>query len=181
MKCNQSRPGFELVSLCSFPMTITITPRASPFTIVIYLFQSDTNNFSNKSIWPIDGTLTITTTPGQSKPASNSNEWVLYTLQSTRTRCSLVSYSGYPFYRVEGEGDLTFLQEMQSVYSKSQGWRFYPDINVLKHYRKQPIILSVRYIIILSRHQHGHPWPSPATLLYHLSLPAGPQGNICWM
>ena len=28
MRCNQSRPGFELVSLCPFPTTITITPRA---------------------------------------------------------------------------------------------------------------------------------------------------------
>ena len=30
MKCNQSRPGFELVSPCPFPTTITITPRAPP-------------------------------------------------------------------------------------------------------------------------------------------------------
>ena len=28
MKCNQYRPGFELVSPCPFPTTITITPRA---------------------------------------------------------------------------------------------------------------------------------------------------------
>ena len=28
MKCNQSRPGFELVSPCPFPTTIAITPRA---------------------------------------------------------------------------------------------------------------------------------------------------------
>ena len=30
-KCNQSRPGFEVMSLYSFPTTITITPRAPPF------------------------------------------------------------------------------------------------------------------------------------------------------
>ena len=30
MKCNQSRPGFELESLCPFPIAITITPRAPP-------------------------------------------------------------------------------------------------------------------------------------------------------
>ena len=30
MKCNQPRPGFELVSPCPFPTTITITPRAPP-------------------------------------------------------------------------------------------------------------------------------------------------------
>ena len=29
MKCNQSRPGFELVSPCPFPTTITITPRVT--------------------------------------------------------------------------------------------------------------------------------------------------------
>ena len=27
-ECNQSRPGFELVSPCPFPTTITITPQA---------------------------------------------------------------------------------------------------------------------------------------------------------
>ena len=30
MKCNHSRPGFELESLCPFPTTITITPQAPP-------------------------------------------------------------------------------------------------------------------------------------------------------
>ena len=30
MKCSQSRPGFEIVSPCPFPTTITIIPRAPP-------------------------------------------------------------------------------------------------------------------------------------------------------
>ena len=30
MKCNQSRPGFELVLPCPYPAMITITPRAPP-------------------------------------------------------------------------------------------------------------------------------------------------------
>ena len=30
--------------------------------------------FLNRSIWPIDGTLTGTTTPDQSQPGSNDNE-----------------------------------------------------------------------------------------------------------
>ena len=34
MKCNQSRPGFELVLPCPFPTTITITPRAPPTKII---------------------------------------------------------------------------------------------------------------------------------------------------
>ena len=33
MKCNQSRPGFELVSPCPFPTTLTITSRAPSFRI----------------------------------------------------------------------------------------------------------------------------------------------------
>ena len=40
MKCNQSRPVFELVSPCPFPKTITITPRAPPhsYLYIINLF-----------------------------------------------------------------------------------------------------------------------------------------------
>ena len=38
MKCNQSRPGIELVSPCPFPTTITITPRAPPFICLLWLF-----------------------------------------------------------------------------------------------------------------------------------------------
>ena len=36
MKCNQSRPGFELVSPCPFPTTITIPPRAPPKINILY-------------------------------------------------------------------------------------------------------------------------------------------------
>ena len=37
MKCNQTRPGFGLVSPCPFPTTITITPRAPPYFIGYFL------------------------------------------------------------------------------------------------------------------------------------------------
>ena len=33
MECNQPGPGFELVSPCSFPTTITITPRVNVISI----------------------------------------------------------------------------------------------------------------------------------------------------
>ena len=39
MKCNQSRPGFELVSPCPFPTTITITPQAP--TDWLYMSRRD--------------------------------------------------------------------------------------------------------------------------------------------
>ena len=50
----------------------------------------------NSSIWSIDGTLTNTTTPGQSGPGINGNEGVLQISQSSKTKVSpsdgLVSY-----------------------------------------------------------------------------------------
>ena len=53
MKCNEFRPGFELVSSCSFPTTITITPQAPPTLTVAYIYILDTywrndNRRSNK-------------------------------------------------------------------------------------------------------------------------------------
>ena len=45
-ECNQSRPGFELVSPCPFPTTITITPQAPPN----YLTLSTKSSMKNVSI-----------------------------------------------------------------------------------------------------------------------------------
>ena len=42
-------------------------------------FLLNINNFQT-SIWPIDETLTATTTPSQCGPGSNDSEGVLYTL-----------------------------------------------------------------------------------------------------
>ena len=39
----------------------------------------------NKSIWPIDGTLTSTTNPCEGGPGSNDNERVYHTSQISRT------------------------------------------------------------------------------------------------
>ena len=53
MKCNQSRLGFELVSPCPFPTTITITPRAPPCYIAIVetiLLCAKQNSSSFKNI-----------------------------------------------------------------------------------------------------------------------------------
>ena len=41
MKYNKSGPGFELVSPCSYPATITITPRAPPTKVIDTLTQED--------------------------------------------------------------------------------------------------------------------------------------------
>ena len=64
MKCNQSRPGFPLVSPRPFPTTITITPRAPP----------------------IDGTLTSAKTMGPSGPENNNSKWMYKTPQITSSK-----------------------------------------------------------------------------------------------
>ena len=60
MKCNQSRPGFELVSPCPFPATITITPRAPPWYYLTYdwipvswTFGEHSNHYTRLYISPI--------------------------------------------------------------------------------------------------------------------------------
>ena len=50
MKCNQSRPGFELVSPCSFPTTITITPRAPQKKVTIIPIVIDALGTVNKRL-----------------------------------------------------------------------------------------------------------------------------------
>ena len=42
------------------------------YDIWFQVIQSNTNIFQT-SIWPMDGTLTGTTSPGQSEPGSNDN------------------------------------------------------------------------------------------------------------
>ena len=55
----------------------------------------------NSSIWPIAGTLTGTTTLGQSGSGSNGTKGVFHIPQSSRTGTSpsdcLVSYAGHSF------------------------------------------------------------------------------------
>ena len=68
---------------------------------------SSIKKWLNITIWPIDGTLTSTTNPGQSGPGSNGNEGVFYIPQSSSLtiRCSLVLYPRHSFER-----DVTPLQ-----------------------------------------------------------------------
>ena len=49
MKCNQARPGFELVSSCPHPATITITPRAPPKSLIKCIFSF--SHWNNPSLW----------------------------------------------------------------------------------------------------------------------------------
>ena len=42
VKCNQPRPGFEFVSPCPFPTTITITSREPPVSVYLTISQNTT-------------------------------------------------------------------------------------------------------------------------------------------
>ena len=76
----------------------------------------------NNSIWPIDRTLTGTTTLGQSGLGSNGNEEVLHISQSSKTGASpsdgLISYPGHLLGWVSYSS-----AKMQSAYSTtSNNW-----------------------------------------------------------
>ena len=60
----------------------------SPLEILFNINGFKSSKWLNSSIWPIDGTLTGATSPDQSETRSNSNEGVLCTCQSSRTRVS---------------------------------------------------------------------------------------------
>ena len=67
----------------------------------------------------IDGTLRGTTTPGQSRPGSNSNEEELHISQSSRSGASpLDGLASYPRHSFSGNGRRSYISaEMQLAYS----------------------------------------------------------------
>ena len=60
--------------------------RITVCSYIVYIFLY--KQFSNWSIWAIDGTLISTINLGQRGPGSNGNERVVYALQSSRTGAS---------------------------------------------------------------------------------------------
>ena len=123
MKCNQCRPGFELVSPCPFPTTITVTPRAPPHIMakkwVLHILQFQTIQFNIStmfnSILPIDRVLSGATSPSLSEPGSDGNKGVLCIPQSssitgTSPSDCFVSYPGHSLWESYPSA------ERQSVY-----------------------------------------------------------------
>ena len=110
---------FSLALVCSLNVK-TILFQAIQFSI--------STQFS--SIWPIDRTLSDTTTPDQSGPGSNDNEWVLWIPQSssiTGTSASdcLASYAGHSL----GES-LIPLQKSNQCILQPQPTGQYTELNV---------------------------------------------------
>ena len=105
MKCNQSRPGFELVSPCPFPTTITITPRAHPlFLPTPPLVQDMTQGqFFNRGLTGLNSEFSFSLTSCLTKAEEPS---LPYYLLIARVRIIVF----IPFPRV--------LCEMQSVSSR---------------------------------------------------------------
>ena len=69
-------------------------------------------NISYKSTWPIDRTLTGSTTLDQSEPGSNDNERMIHITQRSRSGATSMN-AGHPFW-----GYITPLKGMESAYSK---------------------------------------------------------------
>ena len=61
---------------------------------------------------------------------------------------------------------------------------FKMTVNLINTLALKTLILQLNmkgFIIIMSCHQHGYPWPSLATPPYHPSLLAGPPGYIPYL
>ena len=75
MKCNQSRPGFELVLPCPFSPTITITPRAPPILYSKFSWRYILLKITDKNIkTEIEGFLIIV----QNLQCGNLNTYTFY-------------------------------------------------------------------------------------------------------
>ena len=78
-------------------------------------------HLSNSSIWPIEGTLTGTTTLDQSEPGNNGNEEVLHIPQNFRTEASPIRWFSLMPRTLIGRGVLSFCRDVVDVfYSPSQ-------------------------------------------------------------
>ena len=83
----------------------------------------------NISIWPINGTLTGTTTQDQNWPKSNSNEGVLQILQSPRTVVSPSDTVYCPIRTLIGRKILLLCRNSVDVfYSPSQLGRYLAEL-----------------------------------------------------
>ena len=94
--CKQPHEGFEFRLLCPLPMTVTMTPYSNGFKY---------NKWLNISIWPMDWTLTGTTTLGVSDPGSNGYKEVLHISQTPglevlwrRSNCVAISVYCKPLH-----------------------------------------------------------------------------------
>ena len=66
------------------------------------------------SIWPIDRTLSVATTPGQIGPGSNGNEGVLYIPQISLSSDCVLLYPGHPLVEM-GRSYLTVKMELTGL------------------------------------------------------------------
>ena len=127
---------------------------------------------SNSSIWPIDGTLTVTIIIDQSRPGSNDNEGVLHISQNFRTGVSpsdgLVLYSGHLW-----EGSYSSAK-VQLAYSTGPAKQRLRKKERKKERRNVMIRKKKYYDKEINHHHHHHHVVPPArislTISRHFSL-----------
>ena len=138
--------------LTSWGITFLFTFLCSSFFWDFWLFCTQSYQiqiFCNRSIWPIDETLTGTTTPSQSEPGSN--ELCISPLVQVADKCNhfICWLSKYVYlHHLQDESNTTCASTLSFC------------------------------CIIVSCRQHGYPWPSLATSLYPSSPLAGLQSYI---
>ena len=88
MKCNQSPVGFEFVSPCPFPTTITITPRVPP---MLYTAQS-AGAVEYTSCISAEGQTLLNKYTGYDTKQSNGEALVMLDLRGMQNTPSLPSF-----------------------------------------------------------------------------------------
>ena len=98
MKCNQSRPGFELVSPCSFPTAITTTPRAPPTDGDTDFFDIACWDPVRKYIYIISS-YNLATLRRQIVSRSNERKWFHAKKKKKKGKKQTISDGNYQFHR----------------------------------------------------------------------------------
>ena len=122
----------------------------------------------NCVIWPIDRTLSGSTTPGQSGPGTDGDEGALCILQSSNiTEASpsdcLVSYSGHSLVVV---GSLTLLQRCSQCILKPQPTKPWNLLNIFADLNNAVVsMISIFLPIFNSSHLFSKPLGSSCCIL----------------
>ena len=95
---------------------------------------------------------------------------------------NMVTASKHTVYMHKPISTPTCIYFYRLIYFRWFEFRFQlaPKVSLKLHlsFHEEFFLLTSIIIIIISRHQHGYPWPSLATPPYRTLLPAGLQGYI---
>ena len=103
----------------------------------------------NSSIWPIDGTLTGSTSLGQNEPGSNGNERIFHIILSSRTGASpLDCLVSYPGHSLAGWGILLLCRDAIGVFYSPIQLNCHMNAILTLHYSRIYIVIKFGEFLI---------------------------------